>query len=93
MIFRQLLSLDIGIFWRAIESMETPILSIKRELYEELLYHPDSIEHFFSCAYPPDMVNIIDREMTVFTCSIKKVEIDILELKDGRCFSFLLQQN
>ena len=38
------------------------------------------------------MVNIIDREMTVFTCSIKKAEIDKLELKEGRCFSFFTAQ-
>ena len=36
-----------GLFAGALESMETPILAIKRELYEELLYCPDIIEHFF----------------------------------------------
>ena len=81
-----------GLFGGALESMETPILAIKRELYEELSYCPDSIEHFFLCTYSLDMVNIIDREMTVFTCSIKKAEIDKLKLKEGRCFSFFTAQ-
>ena len=81
-----------GLFGGAIESMETPILAIKRELYEELLYWPDSIEHFFSYTYSLDMMNIIDREVTVFKCSIKKAEIDKLELKEGRCFSFFTAQ-
>ena len=72
--------------------MEPPILAIKRELYEELSYCSDSIEHFFLCTYSLDMVNIIDREMTVFTCSIKKAEIDKLKLKEGRCFSFFTAQ-
>lgn len=81
-----------GLFGGALESMETPILAIKRELCEELSYCPDSIEHFFFCTYSLDMVNIIDREMTVFTCSIKKAEIDKLKLKEGRCFSFFTAQ-
>ena len=81
-----------GLFGGALESMETPILAIKRELYEELSYCQDSIEHFLLCTYSLDMVNIIDREMTVFTCSIKKAEIDKLELKEGRCFSFFTTQ-
>ena len=72
--------------------METPILAIKRELYEELSYRPDSKKHFFLYNYSLDMVNIIDREMTVFTCSIKKAEVDKLELKEGRCFSFSTTQ-
>ena len=38
------------------------------------------------------MVNIVDRGMTVFTCSIKKSEVDKLELKEGRCFSFFTTQ-
>lgn len=81
-----------GLFGGALEGMETPILAIKRELYEELLYWPDSIEHFFSYTYSLDMMNIIDREVTVFKCSIKKAEIDKLELKEGRCFSFFTAQ-
>ena len=81
-----------GLFGGALEGMETPILAIKRELYEELLYCPESIEHFFLYTYSLDMVNIIDREVTVFTCSIKKAEIDKLELKEGRCFSFFTTQ-
>ena len=81
-----------GLFGGGLESMETPILAIKRELYEELLYWPDSIEHFFSYTYSLDMMNIIDREVTVFKCSIKKAEIDKLELKEGRCFSFFTAQ-
>ena len=81
------------LFGGGLESMETPILAIKRELYEELSYRPDSIKHFFLYTYSLDMVNIIDREMTVFTCSIKKAEVDKLELKQGRCFSFLLHKN
>ena len=72
--------------------METPILAIKRELYEELSYRPDSKKHFFLYNYSLDMVNIIDREMTVFTCSIKKAEVDKLELKEGRFFSFSTTQ-
>ena len=81
-----------GLFGWALESMETPILAIKRELYEELSYRPASIKHFFLYNYSLDMVNIIDRELTVFTCSIKKAEIDKLELKEGRCFSFFTTQ-
>ena len=38
------------------------------------------------------MVNIVDREMIVFTCSTKKSEVDKLELKEGRCFSFFTTQ-
>ena len=38
------------------------------------------------------MVNIIDREMTLCTCPINKVEVDKLELKEGRCFSFFTSQ-
>ena len=38
------------------------------------------------------MVNIVDRGMTVFTCSIKKSEVDKLELKEGGCFSFFTTQ-
>ena len=81
-----------GLFGGALESMETPILAIKRELYEELSYRPDSIKHFFLYDYSLDMVNIVDREMTVFTCSIKKSEVHKLELKEGRCFSFFTTQ-
>ena len=81
-----------GLFGGALESMETPILAIKRELYEELSYRPDSIKYFFLYTYSLDMVNIIDREITVFTCSIKKAEVDKLELKEGRCFSFFTTQ-
>ena len=36
-----------GLFRGALESLETPILAIKRELYEELLHLTASIEHFF----------------------------------------------
>ena len=81
-----------GLFGGALESMETPILAIKRELYEELSYRPDSIKYFFLYTYSLDMVNIIDREITIFTCSIKKAEVDKLELKEGRCFSFFTTQ-
>ena len=81
-----------GLFGGALESLETPILAIKRELYEELSYRPDSIKYFFLYTYSLDMVNIIDREITVFTCSIKKAEVDKLELKEGRCFSFFTTQ-
>ena len=38
------------------------------------------------------MVNIVDREMTVFTCSIKKAEVDKPGLKEGRYFSFSTTQ-
>ena len=82
-----------GLFGGVLESMEAPILAIKRELYELLSYRSDSIKHFFLYDYSLDMVNIVDREMTVFTCSIKKSEVDKLELKEGRCFSFLLYKN
>ena len=81
-----------GLFGGALESMETPILAIKREVYEELSYCPDRIQHFFLYTYSLECVNIIDREITVFTCSIKKAEIDKLELKEGRCFSFFTTQ-
>ena len=73
-----------GLFGGALESLETPNLAIKRELYEELLYLPASIELFFSYTYSLKKVNIIDREMTVFTCSIGKDEIDKLDIKEGR---------
>ena len=81
-----------GLFGGALESLETPYVAIKRELYEELLYLPASIELFFSYTYSLKKVNIIDREMTVFTCSIGKYEIDKLDLKEGRCFSFFTAQ-
>ena len=61
-----------GLFGGALESLETPNLAIKRELYEELFYLPTSIELFFSYTYSLKKVNIIDREITVFTCSIEK---------------------
>ena len=77
-----------GLFGGALESLEPPILAIKRELYEELLYLPASIEHFFSYTYSLKKVGIIDREMTVFACSIENSEVDKLELKEGRRFSF-----
>ena len=77
-----------GLFGGALESLEPPILAIKRELYEELLYLPASIEHFFSYTYSLKKVGIIDREMTVFACSIENSEVDKLELKEGRRFFF-----
>ena len=81
-----------GLFGGALESLETLYVAIKRELYEELLYLPASIELFFSYTYSLKKVNIIDREMTVFTCSIEKDEIDKLDLKEGWCFSFFTAQ-
>ena len=81
-----------GLFGGALESLETLYVAIKRELYEELLYLPSSIELFFSYTYSLKKVNIIDREMTVFTCSIGKDEITKLDLKEGRCFSFFTTQ-
>ena len=81
-----------GLFGGALETLETLYVAIKRELYEELLYLPSSIELFFSYTYSLKKVNIIDREMTVFTCSIEKDEIDKLDLKEGRCFSFFTAQ-
>ena len=81
-----------GLFGGALESLETPYVAIKRELYEELLYLPASIELFFSYTYSLKKVNIIDREITVFTCSIEKGDIDKLDLKEGRCFSFFTAQ-
>ena len=36
-----------GLFGGALESTETPNLAKKRELYDGLLYCPDSIEYFF----------------------------------------------
>ena len=79
-----------GLFGGALESLETPNLAIKRELYEELLYLPTSIELFFSYTYSLEEVNITDRETTVFTCSMEKDDIDKLNLKEGRCFSFFI---
>lgn len=81
-----------GLFGGALETLETLYVAIKRELYEELLYLPSSIELFFSYTYSLKKVNIIDREMTAFTCSIGKDEIDKLDLKEGRCFSFFTAQ-
>ena len=81
-----------GLFGGALESLETPNLAIKRELYEELLYLPASIELFFSYTYSLEEVNIIDRETTVFICSMEKDDIDKLNLKEGRCFSFFITQ-
>ena len=72
-----------GLFGGALETLETLYVAIKRELYEELLYLPSSIELFFSYTYSLKKVNIIDREMTAFTCSIGKDEIDKLDLKEG----------
>ena len=81
-----------GLFGGALETLETLYVAIKRGLYEELLYLPSSIELFFSYTYSLKKVNIIDREMTVFTCSIGKDEINKLDLKEGRCFSFFTTQ-
>jgi hypothetical protein len=47
---------------------------------------------FFSYTYSLKKANIIDREITVFTCSIEKDDIDKLDLKEGRCFSFFTAQ-
>ena len=82
----------LGAVWRGLRNLGSPFLAIKRELYEELLYLPATIEHFFSYTYSLKKVGIIDREMTVFTCSIKKSEVDKPELKAGRCFSFFTTQ-
>ena len=71
---------------------EDYISAMKRELYEELLYLPASIGLFFSYTYSLEEVNITDRETTVFTCSMEKDDIDKLNLKEGRCFSFFITQ-
>ena len=70
------------------EGLETPINGIKRELYEELGYRPSLIEEFLSYKYSIEKVNIIDREVTIFSSFIDSYEIEELELMEGQSLAF-----
>ena len=77
-----------SLFGGALEGLETPINGIKRELYEELGYRPSLIEEFLSYKYSIKKVNIIDREVTIFSSFIDSYEIEELELMEGQSLAF-----
>jgi len=77
-----------SLFGGALEGLETPINGIKRELYEELGYRPSLIEEFLSYKYSIEKVNIIDREVTIFSSFIDSYEIEELELMEGQSLAF-----
>ena len=77
-----------SLFGGALEGLETPINGIKRELYEELGYRPSFIEEFLSYKYSIEKVNIIDREVTIFSSFIDSYEIEELELMEGQSLAF-----
>ena len=77
-----------SLFGGELEGLETPINGIKRELYEELGYRPSFIEEFLSYKYSIEKVNIIDREVTIFSSFIDSYEIEELELMEGQSLAF-----
>ena len=77
-----------SLFGGELEGLETPINGIKRELYEELGYRPSLIEEFLSYKYSIEKVNIIDREVTIFSSFIDSYEIEELELMEGQSLAF-----